>query len=651
MVALNDVSVRFGGFELFNQISFMVNPKEKIGLVGKNGAGKTTLLKVILGEQTIESGTVSIPTEATIGYLPQMMEISDSKALFDETMSAFDDLIKVRKLVSDLTAEAEKRTDYDSDEYLQLLNRLSEASDRLNLLGEGNLEATIEQTLCGLGFMPSDFKRPTKEFSGGWRMRIELAKILLRKPDIILLDEPTNHLDIESIQWLENFLKDYNGAVILISHDRVFLDTVTTRTIEISLAKVFDYKVPYSKYVELRKERREQQLASFKNQQKAIQDAEKFVERFRYKASKSIQVQQKIRQLDKIERIEVEEEDKAAIHFKFPPAPRGGAIVVESEKVVKKYGQKLILDSIDFKIERNDKVAFVGKNGEGKTTFSRILVGDLEFDGTVKTGHNINIGYFAQNQDELLDGEKTVFQTLDDRAVGEVRTKLRDILGSFLFSGEDIDKKVKVLSGGEKTRLAIAALLLEPYNLLVLDEPTNHLDMRSKDILKNALKAYNGTLILVSHDRYFLDGLVDKVYEFRNKKVKEYLGGIYDFLQKKKIENLRELERKAPVTKVEKNLSDSASKQKYEERKEAEKEIRKTNTKIQKTEEEIESLELRIQEMDKTLANPNSTPNLNYNELFNEYQEYKKELEKKMRQWEQLNYELEILEEKKAESY
>lgn len=638
MISINNVSVHFGGFELFNDISFLVNSKDRIGLVGKNGAGKSTLMKVILKMHAPSSGTISRPNDLSSGYLPQQMTCSDSLTVFDETYSSFEEIISLNKQIESLSAQIEKRTDFESDDYLNLINKLTENSDRYHLLGGDTLQADIEKTLTGLGFLAKDFNRLTKELSGGWRMRIELAKILLKNPDLLLLDEPTNHLDIESIQWLEDYLANYKGAVILISHDRAFLDNVTKRTIEISLGKIYDYKASYSKFIELRGERRQVQIASFQNQKKKIDDTEKFIERFRYKATKAVQVQSRIKQLEKIDRIEVDREDRSGIHFKFPKAPHSGNIVVETFGVSKKYDELVVFSNVDFVLEKGEKVAFVGKNGEGKTTFSRIIVGNLDYEGVLKPGHKVEIGYYAQNQDELLNENKTVFQTIDDIAVGDIRTRIRDILGSFLFSGEDIDKKVKVLSGGERSRLALAVLLLKPVNLLVLDEPTNHLDMQSKDILKDALLKYDGTLILVSHDRYFLDGLVEKVYEFKERHVKQHIGGIYDFLSHKKIESFRELEQAKVVQKRVGDKPVSDKKQEYFERKELEKEIKKKSNQLGKVEQNIEKMEKEIANLDGILNLPENSSN---HELFNFYKSIGEKLEKEMENWESISGELE----------
>lgn len=643
MVSLSQVTVSFGGFDLFKDISFLVSPKERVGLVGKNGAGKTTLLKLLVGQMLPTSGVVSIPREITVGYLPQQMDVANTRSVLDETMTAFSDTLRLEKDINKISKELEQRTDYESDEYAKLINQLTEKSERFNLLGGESLDAQAEVTLQGLGFKRTDFSRPTKEFSGGWRMRIELAKILLRKPDVLLLDEPTNHLDIESIQWLEDYLKTFPGALVLISHDRAFLDNVTERTIELSLGRAYDYRVPYSKYVVLREERREQQLAAYKNQQKQIEETKDFIERFRYKATKANQVQSRVKMLEKMDVIEVEDEDNTAVNIRFPEAPRSGDVVVKVDEVSKTYGDHLVFADANFSVTRGEKVAFVGRNGEGKTTLSKIIIGEIDYKGHVKIGHNVSIGYFAQNQDELMNPTHTVLETIDRVAVGDVRTKIRDILGAFLFRGEDVDKKVAVLSGGERNRLAMVKLMLQPYNLLILDEPTNHLDMRSKDILKDALNKFNGTVIVVSHDREFLNGLVSKVYEFRDGKVNEHLGGIYDFLAKRKLENLKELETRKQEKKEQNESGDSDRKQEWLNRKEQEKVIRKVKSQIDKVEAEIEALENKIAECDAALSNPDQSGVTIDDQYFKDYEELKTKLNTTMHRWEQLQYELEVL--------
>ena len=640
MISLDNLTVSYGGWTLFDDISFLINEKDRIGLVGKNGAGKTTLLRIITGEQQPTEGAVTINGECTIGYLPQQMRVADTTTLKAETEKAFDEVLRLEAEIASLTAEIATREDYESEEYESLLHRLNDAQDRYHILGGDTREADIEKTLLGLGFKRTDFDRATSEFSGGWRMRIELAKLLLRRPSIFLLDEPTNHLDIESIQWLEEYLRNYSGAVLLISHDRAFLDNVTTRTVELSLGHIYDYKVPYSKFVELRAERRAQQMAAYENQQKLIEKTEEFIEKFRYKPTKSNQVQSRIKQLERLERIEVEEEDLATLNIKFPPAPRSGQIVAEVKEVGKAFGEKRIFSDFTFTLERGQKIALVGRNGEGKTTMARMLIGELEqTEGTIKVGANVNIGYYAQNQDDLMDGEFTVFDTLDRVAVGDIRTRLRDILGAFLFRGEDIDKKVKVLSGGERSRLAMARLMLEPYNLLVLDEPTNHMDMRSKDILKRAIQKYDGTVVLVSHDRDFLDGIVDRVYEFRDGGVKEYLGGIYYFLEKRKVESLQEIERRDTATTSTAKES-STGKLSYEQRKEQEKLLRKLRKAVETIESELADVEQKIAAYDEKFASATE-----YNEAdYAAYNDLKAQYDKQMHEWEKASYELEITE-------
>ncbi len=641
MISLDNLTVSYGGWTLFDGISFLINEKDRIGLVGKNGAGKTTLLRIITGEQQPTEGCVTINGECSIGYLPQQMRVADTTTLKAETEKAFDEVLRLEAEIASLTAQITERTDYESEAYADLLHKLNNAQDRYHILGGDTREADIEKTLLGLGFKRTDFERATSEFSGGWRMRIELAKLLLRRPSIFLLDEPTNHLDIESIQWLEEYLKSYNGAVLLISHDRAFLDNVTTRTVELSLGHIYDYKVPYSKFVELRAERRAQQMAAYENQQKLIEKTEEFIEKFRYKPTKSNQVQSRIKQLERLERIEVEEEDLATLNIKFPPAPRSGQIVAEIKEAGKSFGSKHIFSGADFTIERGQKIALVGRNGEGKTTMARMIIGELEpTEGSIRLGANVNIGYYAQNQDDLMDGEFTVFDTLDRVAVGDIRTRLRDILGAFLFRGEDIDKKVKVLSGGERSRLAMARLMLEPYNLLILDEPTNHMDMRSKDILKRAIQKYDGTVIVVSHDRDFLDGMVEKVYEFRDGGVREYLGGIYYFLEKRKVESLQEIERKDTPTSNATQKDNSAGKLSYEQKKEQEKLIRKLRKAVEAVETELADVEAKIAAYDKKFATATE-----YNEAdYADYNTLKSHYDHLMHEWEKASYELEITE-------
>ncbi len=651
MISVDNLTVSFNGQELFSNISFLINAKDRIGLVGRNGAGKTTMLKVLTGDISPTSGGVSRNGDCTVGYLPQQMKVADTTTLFAETEKAFDEVLALDKEISDLTQQITERTDYESDDYAKLIHRLHDANDRFQILGGYNREAEIEKVLLGLGFERKDFTRATYEFSGGWRMRIELAKLLLRRPSVFLLDEPTNHLDIESIQWLEKYLMDYNGAIVVISHDRAFLDNVTNRTIEISLGKIYDYRVSYSHYVELRKERREQQIAAYTNQQKMIEKTEEFIERFRYKPTKSNQVQSRIKQLEKIERLEVDEEDVSSLNIKFPPAPRSGQIVLEAKEVGKSFGDKKVFEGVTFTLERGEKIALVGRNGEGKTTFARLVVGqNPPSEGVLRIGHNVNIGYYAQNQDDLMDGDFTVFDTLDRVAVGDVRTRLRDILAAFLFRGEDIDKKVKVLSGGERSRLAMARLMLEPYNMLVLDEPTNHMDMRSKDVLKNALKNYDGTLIVVSHDREFLDELVDKVYEFRDGHVKEYIGGIYDFLRAREISSMREIEVKKsdekPAISSEKKVPSLSGKELYAKKRDHEKQLRKAEKDVEKAEEEIMALEKEIAVLDKQMADPASYGlDLSDGKIYAQYNEMKEKLNKLTYRWEELSIIFEQLKE------
>lgn len=650
MISISNLSIHFSGDYLFKDVSFIVNDKDRIGLVGKNGAGKTTLLKILCGLQEAEGGAIAVTSDSRTGYLPQEKKIDSTRTVFDEALTAFTEALELEEKIKKTSAEIAHRTDYESDGYYKLINKLTEYNERFQIIGGQTMQADTEKVLMGLGFSAEDFQRALPTFSGGWKMRVEIAKLLLQNPDVLLLDEPTNHLDIESIQWLEEYLISYQGAVVIVSHDRAFLDNITNRTIEISLGKIYDYKACYSDYVLMREERREQEISAYNNQQRQIASIELFVERFRYKATKARQVQSRLKMLDKIDKIEVEDIDDSSIHFRFPPAPSSGKVVVESENLGKNYGSKLVLQSLNFAILKGDKVAFVGKNGEGKTTLSKIIVGELDHSGSIKLGHNVKIGYYAQNQADLLDGEKTVFQTIDDVATGDNRTRVRTILGCFLFSGETIEKKVKVLSGGEKSRLALAKMLLDPVNLLILDEPTNHLDMRSKDILKSALLQYDGTLILVSHDRDFLQGLSTKVYEFKNHTIKEYLGDIYDFLESRKLQNLKELERTAKN-----NLQNSkievvsANKLSWEKKKQFDKELRKLTNQIDKYETDIQELEKELKDMDDVLINPETYKQaIASSEFYSKYENKKKELEKKLLLWENHINELEDL--KKSEN-
>ena len=640
MISIEGLSVAFGGNTLFDNITYVINKKDRIALVGKNGAGKSTMLKIIAGLQAPTSGSVNMPKDLTVGYLPQQMNLSDTRTVMEEAEQAFSHIFELQSRIERMNTELSERTDYESEYYQELIERVSNANEQLALIGASNYQAEIEKTLIGLGFTREDFGRDTSEFSGGWRMRIELAKLLLQRPDVLLLDEATNHLDIESIQWLESFLSTRANAVVLVSHDRAFIDNVTTRTIEISLGRIYDYQVNYSRYVVLRQERLEQQMRAYENQQKQIQDTEAFIERFRYKATKSVQVQSRIKQLAKLERVEVDEVDTSRLNLKFPPAPRSGDYPIIAEGVGKNYGSHVVFSNATFTIKRGEKVAFVGKNGEGKSTLVKCIMGEIPYTGTLKIGHNVKIGYFAQNQASLLDESITVFDTIDRVAVGDIRTKIRDILGAFMFGGEASDKKVKVLSGGEKTRLAMIRLLLEPVNLLILDEPTNHLDMRTKDVLKQAIRDFNGTVILVSHDREFLDGLVSKVYEFGGGQVREHLGGIYDFLESRKLDSLRELEQRATVSKTEKdgNISkDSASSAKsedsklsYGEQKEFARRLRKAEKVVADIESEIAGLEKRIAEVEEKLATPDGAADTSLYEL---HGQLKKQLDDVMWKW------------------
>lgn len=641
MISVENLQVEFGGFTLFDDVSFVINKKDRIALVGKNGAGKSTLLKILAGLQSPTHGVVSIPKETTIGYLPQQMQLKDIRTVREEAELAFEQIHEMERKINHLNEQLAERTDYESEAYHKLIDQVTHLSEQFQMAGGNNYHAELERTLLGLGFLREDFDRPTSEFSGGWRMRIELAKLLLRHPDVLLLDEPTNHLDIESIQWLENFIATRANAVILVSHDRAFIDNTTSRTIEIELGHIYDYKVKYSEYVVLRKERREQQLRAFENQQKKLADTEAFIERFRYKATKSTQVQSRIKQLEKIERIEVDEVDTSMLNLKFPPAPHSGSYPVIAEEVSKSYGNHLIFEHVNLTIQRGEKVAFVGKNGEGKSTLVKCIMNEIPYEGTLKLGHGVKIGYFAQNQAQLLDDNLTVFDTIDYVAQGDIRTKIRDILGAFMFGGEASEKKVKVLSGGERSRLAMIRLLLEPVNLLILDEPTNHLDMRSKDVLKNALKEFDGTVIVVSHDRDFLDGLVEKVYEFGNKRVTEHLGGIYDFLEKKKLQSLQELERgtKEPKNPINEETP-TQNKLSYEARKEQNKLIKKLERTIAESEKKIEQIENAIKEIEQKLATPEGASDTS---LYTQYANLKKELSEVMDQWTEQTLELEEL--------
>ncbi|WP_290068046.1 ABC-F family ATP-binding cassette domain-containing protein [Muribaculum intestinale] len=656
MISIQNLSVEFSAKSLFDGINYVINKRDRIALVGKNGAGKSTMLKIIAGVQKPTSGSVAVPQDVTIGYLPQHMTLTDTNTVIDEVRKAFGHIQQLHEQYDRLSAELAERTDYESDAYARLIDRMTTLSEQISMEEGDGGEAEMEKTLIGLGFVRSDFNRPTSEFSGGWRMRIELAKILLQRPDVLLLDEPTNHLDIESIQWLENFLVTKAGAVVLVSHDRAFIDNVTNRTIEISLGKIYDYAVNYSKYVVLHQERIEQQRRAYENQQKQIQDTEEFIERFRYKATKAVQVQSRMKQLAKIERIEVDEVDTSRLNLRFPPAPRSGDYPVIADGVGKAYGDHQVFDGATFTIKRGEKVAFVGKNGEGKSTLVKCIMGEIPFTGHLKLGHNVKIGYFAQNQAQLLDGEITVFDTIDRVAVGDIRTKIRDILGAFMFGGEASDKKVKVLSGGEKTRLAMIRLLLEPVNLLILDEPTNHLDMSTKDILKQAIKDFDGTVIVVSHDREFLDELVEKVYEFGGGKVRECLGGIYEFLEKKKLDSLAELERNKPSTpdKPAQDTRNTTAPQKpatqqdapaqrqgrvnYTEQRERQRMVKRAEKKVAEAEASIADIEARIAEVEARIAAGEVDA-----DIFERHAALGKQLDNAMSLWELAGIELDEL--------
>ncbi len=650
MISVRNITVEFNATKLLDDISYTINRRDRIALVGKNGAGKSTMLKIIAGLQNPTSGAVAVPNDTTIGYLPQQMEVADSTTLADEVRKAFGHIADMHRRLDDMNARLSERTDYESEAYAKLIDEVTTLSERIAMEESENHEAEMERTLTGLGFLRTDFDRPTAEFSGGWRMRIELAKLLLRHPDVLLLDEPTNHLDIESIQWLENFLMTKAQAVVLVSHDRAFIDNVTNRTIEISLGHIYDYAVNYSKFLELRKERIEQQQRAYANQQKMIQDTEEFIERFRYKATKSVQVQSRIKQLAKIERIEVDEVDTSHLNLRFPPAPRSGDYPLIVDNVGKAFGDHQVFDNATFTLKRGDKVAFVGKNGEGKSTLVKCIMGQLEHTGVLKIGHNVKIGYFAQNQAQLLDGDLTVFDTIDRVAVGDIRLKIRDILGAFMFGGEASDKKVKMLSGGEKTRLAMIRLLLEPVNFLILDEPTNHLDIPTKEILKQAVKDFTGTVIVVSHDRQFLDGLVDKVYEFGGGKVRECLGGIYEFLEKKKLSSLNALNSSAPsrvaepekkpvVAKAEPQPQAQESKTRsYAEQREHDKAVRRARKKVEEAEAEVASREAAVKAIEDELASGSPTP-----DVYDRHAAAVKALENAMSVWELASLDLDAL--------
>ena len=647
MISIDNLKVEFGVKPLFDNVSFVINDKDRIALVGKNGAGKSTMLKIICGLQKPTSGNVAIPNDTTIGYLPQVMNLQDNTTVREEVKKAFADISKMKERVDKLNEELAQRTDYESDSYMELVQKFTTEHERYMMMGADNYEAEMERTLTGLGFERTDFDRPTSEFSGGWRMRIELAKILLRRPDVLLLDEPTNHLDIESIQWLERFLQQSAKAVVLVSHDRAFINNVTNRTLEITCGRVTDYKVKYDEYVKLRAERREQQLRAYENQQKEIADIKDFIERFRYKPTKAVQVQSRIKQLEKIVPIEIDEVDNSALHLKFPPCLRSGDYPIICEDVEKSYGSHTVFSNVTLTIKRGEKVAFVGKNGEGKSTLVKCIMNEIPFGGTLKVGHNIQIGYFAQNQAQMLDGELTVFETIDNVARGDIRLKINDILGAFMFGGEASEKKVKVLSGGERSRLAMIRLLLEPVNLLILDEPTNHLDKPSKDVLKEAIKAFDGTAIVVSHDREFLDGLVSKVYEFGGGKVTEHLGGIYDYLQAhnaatidERLSSLFQTSGNKSVSSNEPQQEPSAGKLSYAEHKEQQKKIRKAERAVAESEEKISKMEARIKELDTLLCNPDHASDM---VLITEYTDIKKAIEEEEERWEKLSEELETI--------
>ena len=646
MISVEGLTVEFGVKPLFLNASFVINDRDRIALVGKNGAGKSTMLKILCGKQQPTSGNVAVPNDQTVGYLPQVMILQDDTTVREEARKAFAKVTQMKAKIDEMNRQLADRTDYESDSYMALVEKFTQEHERYMMMGGDNYEAEIERTLSGLGFTKNDFDRPTSEFSGGWRMRIELAKILLQKPDVLLLDEPTNHLDIESIQWLEQQLAQSTRAVVLVSHDRAFINNVTNRTLEISCGKVIDYKVKYDEYVKLRAERREQQIRAYENQQKEIAETKQFIERFRYQATKAVQVQQRIRQLEKIVPIEIDEVDNSSLHLKFPPCLRSGDYPVICDQVAKSYGNHLVFSNVDMLIKRGEKVAFVGKNGEGKSTLVKCIMGEIPFDGTLKVGHNVQIGYFAQNQAQLLDESLSVFETIDNVAKGEIRLKINDILGAFMFGGEASEKKVKLLSGGERSRLAMIRLLLEPVNFLILDEPTNHLDMQSKDVLKEAIKAFDGTVILVSHDRDFLDGLVDKVYEFGGGKVREHLGGIYEYLRFHNAENItdalgsgtapkQEEQEKKTVANEHKDKDSALS---YAERKEQQKKISRIQKQVKESEKRIEEMEAKLEELGKQLEQPENASDMT---LVNKYTELQSALDEEMQKWEELSLQLE----------
>jgi ATP-binding cassette subfamily F protein 3 len=649
MFSIQNISIHFGGTPLFRNVSFIINQKDRIGLAGKNGSGKTTLLRIITGIQVPDEGEVVIPNDKTLGYLPQELHLHNTRPVMEEAMTAFKEIKDLEQKIHDISHEITTRDDYDSKSYHNLVDKLTELNEKHRILGGHTMSEDVEKVLTGLGFKREEFNRPLNQFSYGWQMRIEIAKLLLKRPDLILLDEPTNHLDIEAIQWLENFLSDYPGAVVLVSHDRAFLDNVTTRTIEIEMGKIYDYKASYSEYVRQREVRLEGQLAAFNNQQQQVRQVERFIERFRYKNTKSRQVQSRIKMLEKMEEIEIDQLDTSSIHFRFPPAPPSGKVVIEAEELSKSYGNKLVLENNHFAAIKGDRIAFVGRNGEGKTTLAKMIIGALEFDGKLRIGYNVIMGYYAQNPAEMLDPEMTIFDTIDRVAVGDIRSRIRNLLGGFLFGEEEIDKKVKVLSGGEKARLALAKLLLTPANLLVLDEPTNHLDMQSKDILKNALLTYEGTLILVSHDRDFLQGLTNKVYEFKDRKIREYIGDIYDFLESRKIRSFKEMEQNSVKASGQVGSQDvSDNKQQYERKKQLERDIRKIASQVEKAENGIHHLEHIVKKLNEKLSDPTKLEKgETIDHVYQKYTTVQKDLDNEISNWENLGLELEELQKKR----